>query len=358
MTVSLSTHGPVTRRLLTVRSRSAGRVLGVAIVAAVLVSACSSGATTAPSQAPASAAPSTVAGHELPDSCKVDKPVIGAMLPNTVNPYYVAMKASIEKVAADNGFDIKVAIAEDSNERQLSQAQAFIEQKICAAYLNGVDSAPAAAVVKLFNDAGIPVFTVNVIVSQPDLEKQGAHIIQYIGADQVSGGTIMAQEALKDLGATATISYGIVGDPEQIPTELRDSGWDEVMKTNPNATFVAKVNSKVDPAVSLKVTSDLLTGHPEINLLWADTGPGTVGALQAIKAVGRQDTVKLYGFCAADVEMTGPYVACAAQEPAKYGQMVIENIKSYVKDGKDVPAEILVPVKLDKGGFPPPGDLG
>jgi len=342
-----------------VRSRSVRRVLGAAIVAAVVVSACSSGATTAPSQAPASQAPaSAAAGHQLPDSCKADKPVIGAMLPNTVNPYYVAMKASIEKVAPENGFDIKVAIAEDSNERQLSQAHAFIEQKICAAYLNGVDSAPAAAVVKLFNDAGIPVFTVNVIVSGPDLEKQGASIIQYIGADQVSGGTIMAQEALKDLGATADISYGIVGDPEQIPTELRDSGWDAVMKTNPNAKFIAKVNSKVDPAVSLKVTSDLLTGHPEINLLWADTGPGTVGALQAIKAAGRQDTVKLYGFCAADVEMTGPYIACAAQEPAKYGQLVIENIKIYVKDGKDVPAEIAVPVILDKGGFPPPGHFG
>ena len=280
------------------------------------------------------------------------------MLPNTVNPYYVAMKASIEKAATDNGFAINVAIAEDSNERQLSQAQAFIEQKVCAAYLNGVDSAPAAAVVKLFNDAGIPVFTVNVTVSKPDLDKQGGHIVQYIGADQVSGGKIMAEEALKDLGATTALNYGIVGDPEQIPTEQRDSGWDAAMKTNPNAKSIAKVNSKVDPAVSLKVTSDLLTGHPEINLLWADTGPGTVGALQAIKAVGRQDTVKLYGFCAAGVEMTGPYVACAAQEPAKYGQMVIENIKAYVKDGKDVPAEILVPVKLDKGGFPPPGDLG
>jgi ribose transport system substrate-binding protein len=337
-----------------VQSRSLRRVFGVAIGAALIVSACSSGATTAPSQAPASAA----AGHQLPDSCSAAKPVIGAMLPNTVNPYYVAMKKSIEKVAPENGFDIKVAIAEDSNERQLAQAQSFIEQKVCAAYLNGVESAPAAAVVKLFNDAGIPVFTVNVIVSPPDLVKQGGHIVQYIGADQLSGGTIVAQEALKDLGATAKINYGIVGSPEHLATEQRDNGWDAVMKTDPNAKSIAKVNGKADPAVSLQVASDLLTSHSEINLLWADSGPATLGALQAIKAVGRQDTVKLYGFCASDVEMTGPYVACAAQEPAKYGQMVIENIKAYVKDGKDVPAEIFVPVKLDKGGFPPPGDLG
>jgi len=83
-----------------------------------------------------------------------------------------------------------------------------------------------------------------------------------------------------------------------------------------------------------------------------------VGALRAIQQLGLQDKVKLYAFCAADVEMKGPYVACAAQEPAKYGRMVIENIKVYVKDGKDVPPEILVPLKLYRGGFTKPGEVG
>lgn len=340
------------------------RTLAATAVAAMLVaSACSSSAaTTAPIQGPttasAAAPASGAAGHQLPKSCSDATPLIGAMLPNTVNPYYVAMKTSIEAQATKDGFKISVAIAEDSSEKQLAQAQSFITQGVCAAYLNGVDSAPAAAVVKLFNDAGIPVFTVNVIVSKTDMDKQGAHIVQYIGADQISGGTIMGQEALKELGATATINYGIVGDPEQIPTELRDQGWVKAMAANTNAKQVAKVNSKVDPAVSLKVTTDMLTGNPSINVLWADTGPGTVGALQAIKALGKESTVSLFGFCAGGVEMTGPYKACAAQEPAKYGALVIDNIKTYVKDGKDVPAEILVPVKLDIGGFPPAGDLG
>jgi ribose transport system substrate-binding protein len=340
------------------------RTLAATAVAAMLVaSACSSSAaTTAPTQAPttasAAAPASGAAAHQLPKSCSDATPLIGAMLPNTVNPYYVAMQTSIQTQAPVDGFKISVAIAEDDSAKQLAQAQSFITQGVCAAYLNGVDSAPAAAVVKLFNDAGIPVFTVNVTVSQADMDKQGAHIVQYIGADQISGGEIMAQEALKELGATATINYGIVGDPEQIPTEQRDSGWVKAMGANANAKQVAKVNSKVDPAVSLTVTTDMLTGNPSINVLWADTGPGTVGALQALKALGKESTVSLFGFCAAGVEMTGPYKACAAQEPAKYGALVIDNIKTYVKDGKDVPAEILVPVKLDIGGLPPAGDLG
>ena len=292
-----------------------------------------------------------------PEACDAENPTLAVLLPNTVNPYYIAMRQSFIDAGAAAGFDVQVAIAEDSNERQLAQAQAFVEQDVCAAALNGVDSAPAAAVVKVFNDAGIPVFTTNVIVSEPDMEAQGAFIQQYVGADQVEGGKLMAEEALSELGADAEIIYGIVGDPEQIPTELRDSGWDEVMATNANARFVSKVNSKVDPAVSLQVTSDMLQGNPDINVLFADTGPGAVGALRAIEALGRQDSVKLYAFCAADVEIIEPYMSCAAQEPARYAQVVVEEVAKYMA-GETVEPWIALPLKLYTEGFTAPGEVG
>ncbi len=293
-----------------------------------------------------------------PDACDGENPLMAVLLPNTVNPYYIAMRDSFVENGTTAGYDVQVAIAEDSSERQLSQAQTFVQQGACVAALNGVDSAPAASVVKIFNDAGIPVFTTNVIVSQPDMDAQGAFIQQYVGADQVEGGRIMATEALNDLGADAELLYGIVGDPEQIPTELRDDGWNEVMASNPNAREVAKVNSKVDPVIALQVTTDMLQGNPEINLLFADTGPGAVGALRAIEALGKQETVKLYAFCAADVEMTGPYISCAAQEPALYAQIVVEQIDGYM-DGETVEPEILLPLKLyNEGGFTLPGEVG
>jgi len=38
----------------------------------------------------------------------------------------------------------------------------------------------------------------------------------------------------------------------------------------------------------------------------------------------------LYGFCAADTALTSTYKACAAQEPADYAQIVVENVKKYL----------------------------
>jgi ribose transport system substrate-binding protein len=295
---------------------------------------------------------------KLPESCSAPKPIVGVALPNTVNPYYIAMQGSFLKHGAELGYDVKVAIANDSDTNQLSQIEGFIEQKVCAVVLNAVNSGPGAASVRALNQAGIPVFTVNVIVSPDDLKAQNAAFVEYVGADQIAGGTQIGEQLLKDLGPQAKIVAGIVGDPDQIPTNQRDGGFTKAISKDPNAKVIGTLNGKVDPNVSLQVTGDMLQGHPDLNVIWADTGPAAVGALQAITQQGKADTVKLYAFCAADTALTATYAACAAQEPADYARIALDNLKKYL-GGADVPAQVLQPLKIFINGQKPgPGEVG
>jgi ribose transport system substrate-binding protein len=293
----------------------------------------------------------------LPSSCTQGRPVLGVALPNTVNPYYVAMRQSFLDNGAKSGFDVKVAIANDSDSNQLSQVNGFIQQGVCAVALNAVNSGPGAASVAALNQAKIPVFSVNVIVSPDDLKTQNARIVQYVGADQPEGGKAMGEQLLRDMGAQAKIVAGVVGDPDQIPTNQRDQGFSDALRSNPEAKVGPTVNSKVDPNVSLQVTTDMLQGNPDINVVFADTGPGTVGALQAISQLGKTGKVTLYGFCATDQPLDATYRACAAQEPADYARIVVENIHKYL-GGSQVPATILQPLKVFTSRTPGPGEVG
>jgi ribose transport system substrate-binding protein len=208
------------------------------------------------------------------------------------------------------------------------------------------------------NQAVIPFFTVKVIVSSDDLKAQNAAFVEYVGADQVAGGTQIGEQALKDLGAGAKIVAGIIGDPDQIPTNQRDKGFSDAISKDPNAKVVGTLNGKVDPNVSLQVAGDMLQGHPDINIIWADTGPHAVGALQAITQQGKAGSVKLYAFCAADTALTPTYAACAAQEPADYARILLDNLKKYL-GGADVPAQVLQPLKIFTNGQKPgPGEVG
>jgi ribose transport system substrate-binding protein len=295
---------------------------------------------------------------KYPATCKEANPTVGVALPNTVNPYYTAMQKSFQDNGKKLGFTIKMAIANDSDSNQLSQVQSFIQQKVCAVALNGVNSGPAAASVAALNKAHIPVFTVNVIIDPASLKAQNASFVQYVGADQVAGGKQMGTQALKDVGATAKITAGVVGDPDQVPTNQRDKGFADVLKTDPNAKVLPAVNSKVDPNVALQVTSDLLQSNSSINMIFADTGPGAVGALQAIKQAGKQKTVALYAFCAASTALTDFYKACSAQEPAQYADVLLTNLKSYL-GGKTVEKTVLeAPKVFLVGQTPGPGEVG
>ncbi|MCB9138636.1 MAG: substrate-binding domain-containing protein [Caldilineaceae bacterium] len=292
-----------------------------------------------------------------PEACDSENPFIAVALPNLTNPYYVAMKQGFEDAAAEAGFDAEVQVANNDDAEQLAQVQAMLQKNPCALALNGVKSEPAAALVKSANDAGVPVFTVNVIVSPEAMADQGATIVQYLGADNKEGGAQIARQILGDLGAEAELKIGFVTEPDEVPTLLRDEGFEEAIAADPNAEVVAKVDGNVKPDDSLQVTTELLQGNPDINVIFANTGPAAYGALQALQSLGNTD-VKLYGFCASEEPLTEQYRGCVAQEPYDYGVRVIGQIQSWLDGGTPEP-EILRPLKLfSTGETPGPGEVG
>lgn len=317
---------------------------------ALLVTGCSGAINTGTGESSAGAADQTI-----PESCSSDNPYLAVALPNLTSPYYVTMKETFETDGAAAGYDVEVQIANDDDAQQLAQVQTMLQKKPCALALNPVKSEPAAAIVKAANDAGVPVFTLNVNVDQESLEAQGAYIAQYVGADNATGGRQVAEELLKNEGGDAELTIGFVTEPDEVPTRQRDDAFKEVLSSDPNAAVVATVDGNVKPDDSLKVTTEMMSGNPGINIIFANTAAHVYGALQAL---GANTTVKVYGFCAAEEPLTEIYVACVAQEPALYAQQSIEAITAFA-NGETFEETIANPLKMYRTGeTPPPGQVG
>lgn len=321
---------------------------GLALVSATACGAVDTGTASGDSSAKSSGTAAR------PAACDEDTPFLAVALPNLTNPYYVAMKKGFQEGGKAAGFKTEVQIAGDDDTQQLSQVQAMLQKKPCALALNAVKSEPAAALVKAANDAGVPVFTVNVIVDPDALKTQGASIMQYLGADNAAGGKQIAEQLLKDEGADAKLSVGLITEPDEVPVVVRDKGFKDGIASDSNAKVVASVDGNVKPDDSLKATTELLQGNPGVNVLFASTGPAAYGALQAVDG----KDVKVYGFCAADEPLTATYPACVAQEPEDYGKRVVEQVKGWI-DGDTPDKEILRPLKLFvKGQTPGAGEVG
>ncbi len=280
-----------------------------------------------------------------------DKKVLGVALPNLTNPYYVAMKKSFEENGAKQGFDVRVLIADNDDAKQLSQVQTLVQQGVSAVALNCVSSGPCVASVSELNQAKIPVFTINLLPDPAGLKAENLKIEQAVQTDQKAGGVYIGKQLLKDIGADGKAVVGIVGEPTSVAANARDDGFKEGLASNPNVKFVALVNGKVEETTSLKVTTEMLQGHPDITVVYSDTEPSALGALAAIQQLGRDD-VKLYAFVdklgVKNIEDNSILKAGAIQEPAKLAQIQVENIKKFFDGQKLEPVINNPPLLVNK----------
>ena len=278
--------------------------------------------------------------------------VLGVALPNLTNPYYVAMKKSFETNGAAQGFTVKVLIADNDDAKQLSQVQSFVQQGVSAVALNCVSSGPCVASVSELNKAKIPVFTVNLLPDPKALKERNLTVVQAVQTDQKAGGKYIGEQLLTDLGPNGSAIVGVVGEPTAVAANTRDEGFKEAVAANPKVKVVALVNGKVEETTSLKVTTEMLQGNPQINVVYSDTEPAALGALAAIKQLGRND-VQLYAF----VDKVGvkhiaenTYLkAGAIQEPAKLAEIQVANIKKFLAGETLEPVVDSPPLLVNKG---------
>lgn len=274
---------------------------------------------------------------------------LGVALPNLTNPYYVAMKKSFEANGKAQGFNVKVLIADNDVAKQLSQIQTFIEQKVDAVALNCVASNPCVASVKQLNTAKIPVFTINIPADPEGLKQAGAKVVQSVQTDQKMGGRYIGEQLVKDLGPKGSAIVGIVGEPTAVAANQRDEGFKEAISVNPNIKVVALVNGKVEETTSLKVTTEMLQGNPNMTIVYSDTEPSALGASAAIRQSGLTGKVALYAFVdklgVKQIQDNSVMKVGAIQDPAGLAKIQVENIKKHM-EGKALEPDVYVPPVL------------
>jgi simple sugar transport system substrate-binding protein len=147
-----------------------------------------------------------------------------------------------------------------------------------------------------------------------------------VATDNLAGGKLAGQWLADKIpaGSTIGILQGRLGNPS---LDDRVKGFKETLGTK--ATVVAEPATDCDQTKGLNAAQDLLTAHPDVAAIYGACGPPIIGALQAIKAAGKQPgEIVVVGFDASPDELAaikaGDEAASIAQFPAKMGSLGIE----------------------------------
>lgn len=291
---------------------------------------------------------STTGGNTTTGSSTHKNFVVGVSLYTLTNPYFAAMKQGFNENASKDGVTVHVASAGGSQATQLSQIESFINQKVNAVVISPQNSDSIVSAVKQLNKANIPVFFIDSNANPQLMKQEGAKEVEVVQSNNYQGGQVIGQELVQYLGSNPKATVGVVNFPEAQSCRLRDQGFLDVIKKYPGIKVVATQDGKATPTTGLQIASDILSGHPNINVIFSDNGPDSEGIVQAIRSENKTGHVALFGFSSARpnikfIESNSIFKAGAQQLPTDEAKIELANIVKYL-NGQKVPAQVLSPV--------------
>ncbi len=201
------------------------------------------------------------------------------------------VQAGMKTAAEEAGVDITFAVSELDEAKEARIIDDMITKGVDAILITPVSSDGSTAALKKAKEAGVEIVCFNTTINEPGV------VSSFLFTPGEAHGGRTGQEAAKyikeNLGGKATLGvlnceiYELCVDRYNgFIAELDKAGVDYDIVDNQQG-FVA------DEAVS--VAENVLQANPDINMMWAENEGGTVGIVQAVKSMGLEDEVAVYG---------------------------------------------------------------
>jgi ribose transport system substrate-binding protein len=282
------------------------------------------------------AAPTHAADKELK--------AVGITLGDLGNPFFVQIANGAKAAAKKINPNVKITALSSNYDvnNQTDQMDNFITSRVDMILLNAADSRGIAPAVRRAKEAGIVVIAV-------DVGAEGG-VDATVMSDNRQAGQLGAQYIVDKLNGKGQIV--LVNGPPVTAVVDRVAGALDVFKKNPDIKILSQdQNAGGSRDGGLRIMTDLLTGNPKLDAVFAINDPSGIGCDLAAKQAQRDeffivgvdgspdavDTLKSKGSL---------FEATAAQDPYAMAQKAVEVGYEILSGKKLEETTILIPVEL------------
>lgn len=273
-----------------------------------------------------------------PEKPAEETKTIGLAISTLNNPFFVDLEAGAKAKAQELGATLVTLDSQDDSATEMSNVEDLINQGVDLILINPTDSDAVKSAVEAANKAGIPVITL-------DRSANGGEVVSHIASDNVAGGKLAGEYIVELLGGKGNV-VELEGVPGASAARERGEGFNAAIAES-DIEVVAKQTANFDRAEGLTVMENILQAQPEIDAVFAHNDEMALGALEAIKASGRD--IIVVGFDATDdakaaVEK-GEMAATVEQLPKEIGSLGVDTAIKLL-NGETVEKSIPVALQL------------
>lgn len=240
---------------------------------------------------------SSCSQNSSPDARKNDKPVVALIMKSLANEFFKTMADGAEQYQTEHADEFELIVNGIKNETDLAQQVALVEQMVArgvdAIVIAPADSKAIVPSLKRAQDAGIIVINIDNKLDAEVLSLSDASI-PFVGPDNRAGARLVGEALARTLKPSDQVAI-LEGVPTAFNAQERRAGLEEAMKTA-GMEVVSIQSAQWEMEKANTVTSAILTSHPGLAAILASNDSMALGAAAAVKAAGREKSVKIVGF--------------------------------------------------------------
>lgn len=242
---------------------------------------------------------------------------------STQTEFWLSVFAGAEAAATE--YNLKLTITGPETEEDYEAQNRMVADAVAAGaealVFSAIDYENNASAIDDAARAGVKIVAIDSSVASE-------MVSTYIGTDNYAAGRMAAQAALDRVDGELTV--GIVNyDISSANGQEREHGAVDLLQESGRAEVVAVINTLAEAGQAKEDTEAMLAEHPEINVLLAFNEPTSVGAAEAVSALGLSESVFLVGFdsnvVTVDGLQEGSVDALVVQNPYAMGYLGVES---------------------------------
>ncbi|GGG01731.1 sugar ABC transporter substrate-binding protein [Paenibacillus abyssi] len=260
--------------------------------------------------------------------------------------FMVALDQGIKDEVEKFGYEVTILDGQSNSQLQLGQIEDSLVKKVDAIILAPVNSDELVPGVRKANEAGVPVITVEGVISE------GVEIASSIMFDNEGAGRIAAEFMIQELGQGAVLeTSGAQGTYQAI---LRSYGFKERMSAASTFGVVSK-NANWQAENAQHITADSITANKRINGVYShndDMIRGILGGLRQmnkLKKAGEEGHILIVGTDGTPEALErirrGEQDASVQQNPLEMGAAAVQAVAA-VLEGREVEKVKVIPAVL------------
>ncbi len=214
--------------------------------------------------------------------------VVGCTLQNLSEEFMAMLKGAMEiQLQEYDNVRLIVNDGEGKPDKQASQLDSFITQKVDAVIICPIDAGALAPAVKAVTDAGIPVITCSA-----DVDGDMGQV--WVGSENQNGGAIEAKFVADKLGGKGNVAV-LRGPLGSFAEQGRFAGYESVLKDYPGIEIVFDQTANWQREQAMSMVENLLTSGAKIDAILCQNDGMALGALEAVKAAGKKGEIVIAG---------------------------------------------------------------